>query len=279
MMSASEKATHKSIIRPRLSVHHESVSWTLCHEFVRSTIHLPVAATGAGLPFCEISGIRPRTPGFSPVACESKPRSRRMLAPSGSKSNAGAASSVCATTLRQQRRVVAVGGRGPDRERDAPGVYGHRAFNAPLAAIHRATARLQAAARRLRDAAVLRRLPELRTHEPVVGFPDDLLQCIYRTEIYPLVPSVTQGGRPTTFVGDPPVEAQPNTRTCTSFSKTTLSQMRARWQPRGWSTARSGNRAHKCSQRGSMLYVCSAGMEHSVPALPSHALPIGAASK
>ena len=31
MMSASEKATHKSIIRPRLSVHHESVSWALCY--------------------------------------------------------------------------------------------------------------------------------------------------------------------------------------------------------------------------------------------------------
>ena len=81
MMSASEKATHKSIICPRLSVHHESVSWALCYEFVRSTIHLPVAATGAGLPFCEISGIRPRPPGFSTVACESKPRSRRMLTP------------------------------------------------------------------------------------------------------------------------------------------------------------------------------------------------------
>jgi hypothetical protein len=71
MMITLEKAIQKSMTRPRLSVHHTSFLWTLCQELVRSTIHLPVAANGAGLPFCEISAIRPRTRSFSRVASES----------------------------------------------------------------------------------------------------------------------------------------------------------------------------------------------------------------
>jgi hypothetical protein len=71
MMTALEKATQKSITRPLFSVHHASFLWALCQELVRSTIHRPVTATGAGLPFFEISGIRPRSRSFSRVACES----------------------------------------------------------------------------------------------------------------------------------------------------------------------------------------------------------------
>ncbi len=71
MMTTFEKAIQKSITRARRSVHHASFLWALCHEFVRSTIHLPAAATGAGLPFCEISAVRPRVRSFSRVASES----------------------------------------------------------------------------------------------------------------------------------------------------------------------------------------------------------------
>jgi hypothetical protein len=74
MMMTLEKAIQKSMTRPRLSVHHTSFLWAsfACQELVRSTIHRPVTATGAGLPFCEISAIRPRARScFSRVASES----------------------------------------------------------------------------------------------------------------------------------------------------------------------------------------------------------------
>jgi hypothetical protein len=51
MMTTLEKAIQKSITRARRSVHHTSFLWALCQELVRSTIHRPVAANGAGLPF------------------------------------------------------------------------------------------------------------------------------------------------------------------------------------------------------------------------------------
>lgn len=56
--------------------------------------------------------------------------------------------------IRQQRRVVTVGRRGYDRERDAPGVDDHRAFDSPFSAIHRARTRLLASAGDFRYAAV-----------------------------------------------------------------------------------------------------------------------------
>ena len=71
MMITLEKAIQNSMTRPRLSVHHTSFLWALCQELVRSTIHRLVAATGAGLPFCEISAFRPRARSFSRVASES----------------------------------------------------------------------------------------------------------------------------------------------------------------------------------------------------------------
>ena len=48
MMITSEKATQKSITRPRLSVHHTSFLWALCQELVLSTTQRLVAASGAG---------------------------------------------------------------------------------------------------------------------------------------------------------------------------------------------------------------------------------------
>ena len=54
MITTSEKATQKTITRPRFSVHHTSFLWALCHEFVRSTIHRNPTLNGAGLPFWEI---------------------------------------------------------------------------------------------------------------------------------------------------------------------------------------------------------------------------------
>jgi hypothetical protein len=63
MMTTSEKATQKSITLPLLCVHHTSFSWAsfACHELVRSTTQRLVAASGAGLPFLEISALRPRS--------------------------------------------------------------------------------------------------------------------------------------------------------------------------------------------------------------------------
>ncbi len=71
MMTTSENATQKSITRPLLSVHHASFLWALPQEFVRSTTHRFVAATGAGLPFSEISASSPRSRSRSRVAFES----------------------------------------------------------------------------------------------------------------------------------------------------------------------------------------------------------------
>ena len=71
MMIAFEKATQKSTTRPRLSVHHTSFLWALCHEFVRSTTQRFVDASGAGLPFLEIAASRPRLRSLRRVASES----------------------------------------------------------------------------------------------------------------------------------------------------------------------------------------------------------------
>ena len=49
-----------NITRPRLSVHHTSFLWALCHELVLSTTQRLVAPTGEGLPFWEISASNPR---------------------------------------------------------------------------------------------------------------------------------------------------------------------------------------------------------------------------
>ncbi len=71
MMSTLEKATQNSTTHACRSVHHTSFLWALCQEFVRSTIHHPVAATGAAFPFSETSANRPRAHSFLRVASES----------------------------------------------------------------------------------------------------------------------------------------------------------------------------------------------------------------
>ncbi len=69
-ITTSEKATQKSTTRPHLSVHHTSFLWPLCHESARSATHRFVAATGAGLPFSEISASSPHSCSRSRVAFE-----------------------------------------------------------------------------------------------------------------------------------------------------------------------------------------------------------------
>jgi hypothetical protein len=66
-----EKVTQKSMTRPRPSVHQASFLWVLCQELVRSTTHRIPALSGAGLPFSEITPIRPRLSRISLVALES----------------------------------------------------------------------------------------------------------------------------------------------------------------------------------------------------------------
>ena len=61
MMTTSEKATQKSITLSRRSVHHTNFLWALFQEFVRSTTQRFVAASGAGLPFSEITASSPRS--------------------------------------------------------------------------------------------------------------------------------------------------------------------------------------------------------------------------
>lgn len=50
IMTTSENVTQKSITRPRLSVHHFSFLYALCHEFVRSTIQRDLRARLVGDP-------------------------------------------------------------------------------------------------------------------------------------------------------------------------------------------------------------------------------------
>jgi hypothetical protein len=71
MMIAFEKATQKSMTRPRLSVHHTSFLWEFCQELVRSTTQRLVAPRGAGFPFSEITPIRPRSANRLRVRSES----------------------------------------------------------------------------------------------------------------------------------------------------------------------------------------------------------------
>ena len=63
-MITSEKAPQKSITPPFRSVHHTSFLWALCQELARSTTHLFAAVMEAGLPFSEISALKPRAASF-----------------------------------------------------------------------------------------------------------------------------------------------------------------------------------------------------------------------
>ena len=71
MMITLEKAIQKSTTRPSLSVHHTSFLWALLQELVRSTTHRFVAASGAGLPFLEITPTKPRSSKSRRVRFES----------------------------------------------------------------------------------------------------------------------------------------------------------------------------------------------------------------
>jgi hypothetical protein len=71
MMTTSEKASQKSMTWSSRSVHHTNFLWALFQEFVRSMTQRFVAATGAGFPFSQISGFRPRSSNFWRVVLES----------------------------------------------------------------------------------------------------------------------------------------------------------------------------------------------------------------
>jgi hypothetical protein len=71
IITTSEKATQKSITRPRFSVHHTTFFWALCHEFVRPTTHRKPALNGAGSPSWEISPINQRAVSSRRVVAES----------------------------------------------------------------------------------------------------------------------------------------------------------------------------------------------------------------
>ena len=71
MMTVSEKATQKSMTLSLRSVHHTDFLGAFCQELVRSTTQRFVAASGAGLPFSQIAGSKPRSFSFSRVVRES----------------------------------------------------------------------------------------------------------------------------------------------------------------------------------------------------------------
>ena len=71
IMITLERAIQKSITRPFLSVHQRSFLWALLQELVRSTTQRFVTPRGTGLPFLEITPIRPRLCRSSVVGLES----------------------------------------------------------------------------------------------------------------------------------------------------------------------------------------------------------------
>ena len=94
-----------------------------------------------------------------------------------------------------------------DPERYALGVHDHGAFDAPLPAVHRASARLLATAGGLGDAAVDGHLGEFEADDPIVRSERHLFEQVHRAGLYPLVAPPPQRGRRTRLVGDPLVSA------------------------------------------------------------------------
>jgi hypothetical protein len=108
----------------------------LCHEFVRFTTHLFVAATGAGLPFSEIPASNPRSRSLSRVPSS---RSRGQGGRSSSQGLLGQSPERLGhgvQGLGQKRRVVTVGRGDYGPERNAAGVHRRQAFDVPFPPIH-----------------------------------------------------------------------------------------------------------------------------------------------
>src|SRR5215207_9173556 len=78
-----------------------------------------------------------------------------------------------------------------------------RAFRAPLSAVHRAPARLLAAARRFGDATINGHVREFQADEAVVSRQRHLPQGIHQPELDPLVAPVPKRGGRARLVGDP----------------------------------------------------------------------------
>jgi hypothetical protein len=108
MMITSQKATQKSITRPRLSVHHTSFLWAsfACQELVLSTTQRLVAPSGAeALP-----SERSRRSECALVAAGgySRSRSRDPQMDAGALGQLSQRLCHCIEGLAQQRRIVAV---------------------------------------------------------------------------------------------------------------------------------------------------------------------------
>ena len=104
----------------------------------------------------------------------------------------------------QKRRVVAVRRSAQRPKRDALGVHRHRAFEALLSPIHRASARLLSSARGLGDAAVHGHIEKIEADGPIVGFARHLLQVVHHPDFYPLVAPAPERGSRAQLIGDPP---------------------------------------------------------------------------
>jgi hypothetical protein len=108
----------------------------------------------------------------------------------------------------QKRRVVAIGWGAEAPYGDALSAYGRGAFGALFAPVHRAPARLLAAARSLGDAAVYRHLRKLKADVSVVGFEHYRPQGVDHPSLYPLlVAALAQRGGGAPFVCDSAVGA------------------------------------------------------------------------
>src|SRR5918995_5538179 len=98
----------------------------------------------------------------------------------------------------QERRVVAVGPCRDHPERDTPRIHHRRAFDAPLAAVHRAPARLPAATRSFGDAPIDAHIGQFEADNPIVGGESDPFQSVHQTHLDPFVAPAPEGGWPNT---------------------------------------------------------------------------------
>lgn len=67
---------------------------------------------------------------------------------------------------------------------------------------------------------------KIEPNHPIVSVEHHLLELVHHSGVDPLLAPASEGGRRATLLGDSLVGAEPKTRTCPSFSKSTLSGMR-----------------------------------------------------
>src|SRR5215212_2196818 len=91
--------------------------------------------------------------------------------------------------LTQKRRVMTIGRGTESSEWDALRIDYHRAFDAYLPPIYRTSARFLATARSLGNAAVHCQIAQVEADGSIVGFLDDLFECVHRPGFYPFIAS------------------------------------------------------------------------------------------